>query len=275
MEFLELWDSEVTRRLSSSDTTRLFTPSRRQAAVNRGAMTFARLTNCCTADAELTDDLLDGQAWAPISTPDSAFYGFSPQGLLVRRTHAVTGQVRDWPLVRRSSEFMDRYRSGWRTWCADPTKLGGGMPEEYVWWPGNFYGLSDEAPLTTWGRDGIVSVFPTPMPSQFPNESWRLVAVQWEVPVTMVADTDRPFVTSSSPSPRELDSYHPALADFAVYQLEKLRRDIAAQDANLKAFNEQVQRYLQTRRQRGGDEVIDTLGSLAAENVPQSLGAFV
>ena len=53
MTFRELWDLELTKRLSSVDTTRLFTPVRRQAAVNRGAMTFARLTSCCQADYPL------------------------------------------------------------------------------------------------------------------------------------------------------------------------------------------------------------------------------
>ena len=233
-------------------------------------MTFARLTGCCTADCVLgAADVTDGQAWITVSHPLSTFYGFSPQGMLLRRSNTVTGQVRDTPLVRRSSEFMDRYRVGWRTWCADPARLNGGVPEEYVWWPGNFFGLSDEAAVNTWGRDGIVSVFPTPLPSKFANETWRFVAIQWEVPQTMTADTDRPFTTSSSPSPSELESYHPALADFATYQLEKLRRDITAQDANLTVFNDHVQRFIQTRRQRGGDEVVDTLGSIAPENVPQ------
>ena len=106
-----------------------------------------------------------------------------------------------------------------------------------------------------------MSVYPCPFPSQFAGETWQLVAIQWEIPQTMTADTDRPFVTSSSPSPSSLESYHPAIADFAAYQLEKLRRDAEAQDARLQAFNEHVQRYHdQTHRQRGGDEVIDTLG---------------
>jgi hypothetical protein len=268
MTFRELWDLELTKRLSSSDTTRLFTTARRQAAINRGAMTFARLTSCCVADCPLGVLLVDGQGWVAVSTPASAFYNFSPQGLLLRRQNAA-GKVWDVPLVRRGSEWMDRYRPGWRVWCADATKLNGGVPEEFVWWPGNFYGLSTEAAAGNWGRDGIVSVFPLPFPSQFAGELWQLVAIQWEVPATMNADTDLPFVSSSSPSPSWLESYHPAVADFGAYQLEKLRRDVAAQDANLQAFNEHVQRYLGTRRQRGGDEVIDTVDSIAAENVPQ------
>src|SRR4030095_7969451 len=85
MTFRDLWEFELTKRLSSSDTLKLFTPARRQAAINRGAMTFARLTSCCVADCPLGSPLVDGQAWVAVSTPTSAFYGFSPQGLLLRR----------------------------------------------------------------------------------------------------------------------------------------------------------------------------------------------
>jgi hypothetical protein len=265
MTFRELWDLELTKRLSSVDTTRLFTIARRQAAVNRGAMTFARLTSCCQADAPIGLPLNDGEAWRAVSTPDSAFYGFSPQGVLLRRQNAA-GKVWDTPLTRRGSEWMDRYRPGWRVWGPNAQFLNGGLPEEYIWWPGNFYGLSTEAAAGNWGRDGIVSVFPCPFPSQFTGEVWQLVAIQWEIPATMTNDTDLPFVSSSSPSPSSLESYHPAIADFAAYQLEKLRRDAEAQDARLQAFNEHVQRYLSSHRQRGGDEVIDTLGSMAVEN---------
>ena len=70
----------------------------------------------------------------------------------------------------------------------------------------------------------------------------------------MTSDTAIPFAVSTNYR-RDLVPYHQGLVHYAAHQMEKLRRDDERADKQLTLFMGYVQRYLQSKRKKGSNNV--------------------
>ena len=230
--FVTLYGDLLDQELGSSDRTVLFTTARRKAAINAGQKEFARLTSCFTKDGTIT--LVNAQSTYDLEATLTDFVKLDKAGIELALTDSsgnVTYVAGD-SFPQTTVRDLNRYESGWRGASAS-------TPSRWYVEPsgGAFYlGLYPKPDLSTAWASGTMTV--------------PYVAL----PADMSGDTDVPY-TASSNALVALTLYHQALVHYAAYQLEKLRRDVDAQKAQIAQFQKFVDDYKAAWRPIGGPRV--------------------
>lgn len=232
MQFSELYGTRLDTELGSDDRSRLFTLTRRKAAINDGVQEFARLTECYTKLASIA--IVDGTAEYDLLTVTD-FDHLSGQGPALKMVDADSNETwlagrDDFP--QRSVAWLDAEDPGWQQ-------------------------ASDAAPSCWYlRRDGghvYLGLYPGPdVPT---GETWTLQVPYVAIPGTLSADADEPY-TSGSDVRIDLRPYHLALVYWAAAQLEKLRKDFGAVKREEELFAREVARYFQAQRQKHGQHVV-------------------
>lgn len=235
-DFSSLTGALLDRELATTDSTRRFTTSRRETAINEAILHFADLTECFVRESTIatscnvaTYNLLDSTVMG-----SSDFIRVAAQGVEYRFTSAssvltvVAGE--DFP--RRDIMWLNQYYPGWRQSTTIAT-----LPQLYY-----------EQRL---GGQYLIGVWPPPdVGSVSTASSARLIVPYVARPALLSASTDVPF-TVGGRSREDLIPYHQGFVHYAASQLEKLRPDLEASAAQLKQFLGYVSRFLQSSRKKG------------------------
>jgi hypothetical protein len=239
--FSSLYTGRLDRELGTDDSTVLFTTARRKAAVNEGQEQFADITECLLRRSTLvmTGGTIEYDLNSTTVIPGGDFVRWSKEQIQIRYTDAagnVTVASGD-ALVHRDIPWLNRFEPGWQNSTVS-TATGQQVPR-YV------YERMD-------GGARYLGFYPTPST----GSSASMVAVLPYVarPTPMSSDTNEPF-TVSSVVRGDLRIFHQALVHYGAAQLEKLRRDDQASDAQLSKFMGYVQRFIATGRKKGGDTI--------------------
>lgn len=132
---------------------------------------------------------------------------------------------------RREIPWLNQYHDGWRG-------STGGTPE-------GFYFRAD---------GGQMFLGLTPPPRITSSQTGKVIFPYIAKPSSMSSDTDVPF-TLGSTYRTDLEPYHQASVHYAAYQLEKLRRDMEASQAQLQQFLGFVERYKRNTEPMGPQQV--------------------
>jgi hypothetical protein len=229
MTFLELYSTELSRELASSDTTILFTTTRRKKAINDAMKAFIRLTACTRRYGSLT--IVDGTAEYDLETLPADFNGLAgPPSLKIVGTSS-TRYIQGPDLPRRDPEWLDRESPNWRAASA-------GTPR--CWY------LRDDGSVTYLGFN--------PAPDVGVGETWTVVLPYIAEPTACTSDSVAPFIIATFPVTR-LEPYHMALVHYAAALLEPLRKNYAAVTRQMQLFAGYVAQYLQDQRVDGPDDI--------------------
>lgn len=230
MQFSILYQDELTRELGTADRTQRFTDVRRKAAINAGQKEFLERTECLQHQGTVA--LVGGAGEYNLETAFADFGWISRQGVSIQITDANNNvrYVEGDDLPTTTVANLNTEYPGWRA-------LAAGTPfKVYV------------------RRDGPPQLGFVPAPSPAAGETW-LALVPYVVTVAdLVNDADVPFTRAGTPI-ASLALYHRALAHFAAYDLEKLRKDVQAQQKQLALFDQYVQRYLGRQQPNKGTRV--------------------
>ena len=222
MEFSTLYSDELTRRLGTDDSTDLFTTARRQAAINAAQEWFILQTGCLWKTAPI--NLVNGVSEydLEIEIPDEEFIGLAAQAPDIKIVPS-SGDTRyiagDDEFPRRTEDWLNQEDPGWR--AADSST------------PTAWYDRFEAAQF-------ILGITPPPLIAS--GEVWTLRVRHIVQADTMTADTDEPFTLDGS-TKFSLRPYHPALADYATYQLEQLRKGLERSATFLGLAKAQVEDY--------------------------------
>lgn len=237
--FEDLYKARLTRELNNSDTSNLFTSTRRQQAINDAVEEFADLTECYTRQSSITVScntteysLLSSASASGLGSTD--FVRLAKQGVEYRvRSSGSTWTWVTWltgdDFPRRDIVFRNKYDSGWRTSTTPMTPTG--------------YYLRDSGGTLQIGLDRNPKVGS----SQLAELTVSYVAR----PVAMTSSGDVPF-TLSSQTRTDLIPYHRALPHFAAYKLLPLVGDVQGAAAQLSQFMAFVAKWVQAQRPKGG-----------------------
>ena len=232
MQFLELYTTALDTELGSIQTT-LFTTVRRKRAINLGQTEFLRLTNCYVRRYSLTlvDDTAEYDLIASIG--EANFFRLSSQLPVIKRTISSTvTHLGGQDLPRRSPDWLDEHRPGWRD--ADE-----GTPT--AWY------IREEEGTTLFGLN--------PPPKIAVGDTWLGLIPYVAIPDTLSGDTDEPFSTGT-PTQTDLRPYHQALAHFGAGKMELLRRNYPASDRQMQLFAGYVADFLENRKVEGPQHVV-------------------
>ena len=238
--FSSLYGTRLDRELVSADSTQLFTTARRKAAINEGQAEFAELTECFTkqSTATLTGGTAEYDLNSTTVIPAGDFVRFAQEQVQFRYVDAssdVTVLAGD-DLPRRDIPWLNRYEPGWEVSTVASSLQQ--MPQVY-------YERMD-------GGSRYLGFWPTP--STGSSASMTAVVPYVAAPPAMTSDTNEPYQVSGTVR-TDLRPFHQALVHYAAYQLEKLRRDTEASQAQLQTFLGYVMRYLQNKRVKGGKQL--------------------
>lgn len=241
MNFEKLTKDELHITLNNSDTSVLFTGTRRRQAINDAVEEFADLTECLVRQSTITcscntsEYLLLSSGTLAGSTD---FSRFAKQGVEYHhissgssgRTRTVAGD--DFP--RRDIEWLNNHEPGWRE-STTPVDL----PEAYYLRPdgGNLYiGLTNPPDIGS-------------------SETGKLVVPYVAQPTPMTSSGEEPFTVGGSVR-YDLRLYHKALPHYAAYKLLPLLGDMQGSQEQLQKFMGYVARYQQAQRPKGGTHVM-------------------
>lgn len=235
MTFLELYGTELDRRLGSDDTLELFTNTRRKDAINKAQEWFLLQTGCLWKTAAIP--LADGVGEYDLQTLifDETFIDIAAQSPVIKITRSsgaieyISGPD---SFPRRTMDWLDQEEEGWRS--ADAS-----TPE--AWY------TRQEGAAT------IIGV--TPPPDIASGETWELQVPYVAQADTMVDDTDEPF-TLDTVTKVGLRPWHGYLADYGAYQLEQLRKGLDRSAAFLQLAQAGVKDYLDKVRTPGAGVVM-------------------
>lgn len=235
--FSSLYGARLDRELHAADSTVLFTTARRKNAINEGQEEFAELTDCFQRKSTIT--LTGGTGEYNLNSTsviaDGDFLRFSKEQVEVRYVDAssnVTILTGD-DLKRRDIDWLNRFSPGWRT--ATVASSVQQLPDTYY--------------FTMDGAQAILGF--TPTPSTGSSATMTALVPYHAKPAPLTSDTQEPYAVGTGYR-TDLRPYHQALVHYAAYQLEKLRPDPQASDAQLQKFLGYVARYWQNTRTRGG-----------------------
>jgi hypothetical protein len=236
--FSSLYGTRLDRELGTEDRSVLFTTARRKAAINEAQGEFAELTECFTKQSTLT--LAGGTAEYDLndSTTLGDFVRLSMEQVQFRYVDAssnVTVLAGD-DLPRRDVPWLNKYEPGWEVSTVASSLQQ--MPQVYY--------------ERTEGGSRYLGFWPTP--STGSSASMTAVVPYVAAPVPMTSDTNEPFQANGRVR-TDLRPYHQGLVHYAAYQLEKLRRDPEAANAQLQTFLGYVMRYVQNKRVKGGKQL--------------------
>ena len=240
--FSSLYGTRLDRELGSADSTQLFTTARRKSAINEAQEEFARLTNCLERRSSITLTAWTGEydLNSTVVLPAGDFYEFAPRGVAFHYTDASSNiqVVSGNDLPRRDPLWLDRYEPGWQvsTW-ASTTIL--------AQYPSVWYERID-------GSHRYLGFWP--LPSSGSSASMEAFVTYQARPTAMTSDTNETFQVNSTVR-SDLRPYHQALVHYAAHQLEKLRRDVEASQAQLSLFLGYVAQWQQAHRRKGGEHL--------------------
>lgn len=229
MQFSQLYGDELTRELGSSDTTQLFTTTRRKAAINAGQLEFVKRTECFVRQASVS--LSDDTQEYDLDTLVTDFWFIAKQGVSIAIVSGSTVRYLEGDdLVQTSVERLNTEEPGWRAVTAS-TPLQWYLRQD----GGSFY----------------LGFHPKP---SIDTETWTAIVPYVVIPTDLTADADVPFTVSGNALQR-LRPFHRAIVHFAAYDLEKFRKDQARASAQLQLFEAEVQKFLGSEKPRGGQRV--------------------
>lgn len=233
--FSHLWSSALTLELGTADSTKLFTDSRRKAAINNGLLAFADLTECLQRQSTFSCShaVREYDLNSSINVPGEDFLRFAkqPPEFAAVDTAGVATFLSGEAFPRKDIAGMNAYEPGWRASTAgDPAgwyeRVDGGA---------RYFG------------------FDTP-PAINSSESAKVILPYIAKPAVLTSDTDVPF-TFATVARRDLEPFVQASVHYAAYELEKLRLNEEASQRQLQTFLGYVQRLVQTFRPKGGSQV--------------------
>jgi hypothetical protein len=229
VQFSTLYQDELTRELGTADRTQRFTDARRKAAINAAQLEFLERTECLRHQVSVA--LVDGTGEYNLEAI-ADFAWISKQGVSIQITDANNNvryvEGNDLPVT--SVENLNAEQTGWRS-------VAKGTPRAmYV------------------RMDGPPQLGFVPAPGIAAGETWVALVPYVVMVADLVNDNDVPFTRAATPV-ASLKPYHRALAHFAAYDLEKLRKDVNAQQKQLALFDQYVQRYLGRQPSNQGTHV--------------------
>lgn len=234
--FEALYSDALDVELGSNDSAVLFTTARRKHAVNEGYRQFADLTECLVRQSSVTVSsgtqeynllstaVLAGGDFDRMAGQGPVYQTFDSNGSLTR---SLAGA--DFP--QRAVVWLDAVEPGWRSTTA-------GTPQAWYLRPNGgqlLFGLSCPPDVSS-------------------SETAQLLIPYVPVVSSMTSTGDQPF-TVSSQTRTDLRVYQQALVHYAAHDLEKLRKNQDASDAQLQKFMGYVQRYLGMTRPTGGRSI--------------------
>ena len=239
--FSSLYTGRLDRELHTDDSTQLFTTARRKAAVNEGLEHFADITECWTKQStiSITAGTAEYDLHSSLVIAGEDFLRFHKEQVQFRYTDAssnVTVLAGD-DLPRRDVEWLNRFEPSWQvsTEASSIAKL----PQVYY--------------HRTAGGAGYLGFWPTPGLGS--SASAAVIVPYIARPVPLTADTSQPFTDTNGVTRRDLVPFHQAAVHYAAAQLEKLRADMEASNAQMQTFLSFVTRYLGSKRVKGGRHV--------------------
>lgn len=233
--FSQLYGDKLDTALASADRTKLFTTTKRKAAINDGQREFVKLTECLQRQASIA--IVSGTAEYDLEASLSAFTWLAKQGVEIKILQAdgvtyryISGD--DLPI--RTIAYLNRNEPGWRS-------------------------ASAGTPTCQYQREdgGAVYLGFYPAPSVGTSETWTITVPYVALPADMSADDDVPFTVSAN-AKASLWPWHQALVHYAASQLEPLRKEVQRAELQSKLFAGYVADYLQKQRPKGGQQVTYT-----------------
>lgn len=236
--FGDLSGERLTVELNNSDTTQLFTSTRRSQAINDGIAEFAALTECyvrrstVACSCNVTEYTLSTISDFARIAKEGAEYWFTSSGSSPRFT-----QLAGPDFARHDEAWRNRYEFGWRQSTT---------PVEF---PQGYYVRSD-------GGKTVIGL--SEPPDVGSSDTVRLIVPYVARPPAMTASTEVPFTDAAGNTRSDLTEYHQASVHFAAYRLLPLTGDTQGAQEQLQKFLAYVSRYQQNTRPKGGQFV--TLG---------------
>ena len=238
MNFGHLYSSALDQELGTDDSTRLFTTARRQRAINQAQLQWCDLTECAIRQSTVTCSNAVGEynLLSTVNVPAGDFIRLAKQGIEYHlissgSTASTTFQAGD-DLPRREIPWLNQYEPGWRGTTS-------GTPAAY-------YERMD-------GGRRLLGLVPPPDIGS--SETGKVILPYVAKPSSMTSDTNVPFTftntTAVTTTRDDLEVYHQALVHYAAHDLEKLRLNTEASQAQLQVFLGYVQRFLQGLRPHG------------------------
>ena len=240
MIFETLYKSELSIQLNNSDTSVLFTSTRRQQAINDAVEEFADLTECWIRQSTIPCSCNTREYMLLSSGTLSGSTDFSrlaKQGVEYHHiSSGSSGQIRtvagdEFP--RRDIEWKNRYEPGWRE-STTPTEL-----------PTGYYLRAD---------GGNVYLGLNEPPDIGSSETGKVLVPYVATPAPMTSSSAEPFTFNSSVR-TDLRVYHRAFPHYAAYKLLPLIGDLQGANQQLQTFLGYVARYTQNAKPKGGQHV--------------------
>ena len=240
--FKNLWKSELSIQLNNSDTSVLFTSTRRQQAINDAVEEFADLTEClirqstiaCSCNTReymlLSSGVLGGSTdFTRLAKQGVEYHHVSSHAGSSARTRTVAGD--EFP--RRDIEWLNRAEPGWRE-STTPCEL-----------PTGYYLRADGGNLYLGLKD---------VPDIGSSETGKVLVPYVARPAPITSSAAEPFTVNSSVR-TDLRIYHRAFPHYAAYKLLPLIGDLQGANQQLQTFLGYVARYTQNQRPKGGQHV--------------------
>ena len=232
MTFLELYGEELSKNLSSSDTTNLFTLVRRKLAINQAVEWFVTQTECVQRKVSLSmiDNTSQLNLRTLVTNADQLWIAKrGPEVRLTRTSDSALTVIAGKDLPFTTIEVLNRTVPGWQSELK-------GTPR--CWY------------LERDGADQFFGVFP---PLAVTTGYTAALILPYVVrPVAMTADSDTPFTVASGTADQTLTPWHDAIGFKAASKLELLRKDIPRSRAMDEQAMARVMDYLDKQRAPGG-----------------------
>lgn len=230
MQFSTLYGSELDRELGTSDTTQRFTTARRKAAINAAQLEWVERTSCTTIQKALT--LTDGTGEYDLDSLITDVINLSKQGVSIKIVSGTT----------------TRYLDGDDLEITSVVRLNAEEPN----WRAESAGTPSAVYLRRDGGRAYLGFHPAPDVSG--SDVWTALVGAVVLPTDMSGDADEPFTVNGNPL-QMLRPYHRALAHFAAYDLEKLRKDAVREAAQLELWEHYLMRYEAAQKPMNGQRV--------------------
>lgn len=239
--FEDLYKTRLTRELNNSDTSVLFTSTRRQAAINEAVEEFADLTECFIRQSSLTISCNTAEYMllsSGVLGGSTDFIRLAKQGVEYHRRSSGSSQTwitylagDDFP--ERPIEWLNRYDAGWRS-STSPTT------------PPSWYRRAD-------GGNLYLGLSRPPLVTS--SQRAQIIVPYVAKPAPMTSTGDLPFTVNSSVR-TDLTVYHKAFPHYAAYKLLPLIGDMEGSQSQLQKFMGYVTRFVQAVRPKGGTHVV-------------------
>lgn len=244
MNFERLYKDELHIVLNNSDTSVLFTSTRRQVAIRQAEEEFIDLTECLTLQSSVACSCNVSEYDINTSTGGSSnFVRIAKQGVeyhLVSSAGTLRTVSGD-QFPRRDIHWLNRYRPNWRE-STTPVEF----PQEYY--------------LRADGGRQLIGL--TEPPDVGSSETATLLVPHVVRPDVMTSSAAEPFTVAGT-ARQDLRWYHKALPHYAAYKLLPLIGDEQGSQGQLQKFLGYVERYKQDQRPKGGTHVTMARGYLS------------